>query len=356
MSIVKLNPGKIEDLDNGKKIKLMHYTEEHVEKLAYEKVKEMPDDWEWKGKNKEYWLKYFEANIPVKKTWKDYALHLVNSHPTKWVKEGWSRKLRTSEKHWSHHGSAVFESIRDALWVLHYAKNPKYIEYPEESNEYKIFWDQIGFTEISRMPIVKLFRIPQDSPENSARYYIKEIIKGLQDDREEKCNEAMEELKGNKYLMTMLFGEGGSMEEIKELPKSMRYLQHPWASQENTKMIPSSGDARMFVLEGDYREAKRVRDQCDMETLIQVLTSGAERYFSDQLKASASYKRIVVAAIRNDVNLTYMGFGPTTEQLLIQSQAMAAFETKKEEKEKAMKQFEELKVKLQKEKQKESAM
>ena len=335
------------------RIKLMEYQEDYIENRAAEFVAKQPDEWEWKGKKKEYWLEYFKANTPKTRNWSDYAIYLINSQETKWIRENWQKKIETSIRHWSHTGSAVQEKIRDAFLVLSDTKNMKFSQYKEPYTK-GLWWDQVGNADISRMPIIKVFKYPEDSAENQARFYIEKLIEGLKSDKKEMKEEALKEIYDNNTLRTILFGENGTMENITNLPKSLYYIVHPWTSLEDLVNIPSGKECRMRILGADgVKDINRVRDSCNMEELIKALENGSRRYFRDDVKNSCSWKRVTIMCLRNDVNGTYMGFSPSTEMRMLREQGMAAFSAKKEEKEKALKKYEALKAKLAKEKEEE---
>ena len=338
------------------KIKLMEYQKDYVEKKAAEYVAQQPDDWMWKGKDKKYWLEYFTVNTPKIRRWSDYAIYLINSQPTTWIRENWQKKIETSIRHWSHTGSAIQEKIRDAFLVLSDTRNMKFSEYKEPYTK-GIWWDQVGFADLSRMPIVKVFKYPEDSAENQARYYIERIVEGLKSEDEIDRNEALEEVYNNKTLRSILFGENGSMDNITELPKSLYYITHPWCSVEDLVNIPSGQECRMVVLKAENAKIPtRVRDSCTMDQLIKALENGARRYFRDDVRNSCSWKRVTIMCLRMDNNGTYMGFSPSTEMRMLREQGMAAFSAKKEEREEALKKYEELKAKLAKEKEEEKAL
>ena len=345
--------GTIEDLKEGKRIKLMKIQNEFLELLAYNEVLEKPDDWEWKGKPKSHWVEYFKANIPKEKKWSEYAFYLAATQPTKWIRENWMKKTDTTMRHWANTGSAVLESIRDAMLVLSDSKNKKYLEYKEDFTK-GIWWDQVGFTDISKMPIVKLFRYNEDSPENQVRAYIKNIVEDIESEDEANVKEALDELYANDTLRSIVFGENGTLEEIGKTPKHLWYIKEPWLSQDNFVMIRSAKESRMYVL-GDrsMKEPQRVRESADVKTLVAALNGGSARYWRDEVKSSGNFKRLVIAMLRGDVNFTYLGFSPSAEQKMIREQGMAAFSTKQEEKEKALKSMEVLKVKMEQESKKE---
>lgn len=338
------------------KIKLMEYQEEHIEKKAADFVRQQPDDWVWKGKDKAYWLEYFEVNTPKTRKWSDYAIYLINSQETEWIRKNWQKKIETSIKHWANTGSAIQEKIRDAFLILSDTKNMKFSEYKEAYTK-GIWWDEVGHADISRMPIVKVFKYPEDSAENQVRYYIERLLEGLKSENKEKQDEALKEIYDNKTLRTILFGKNGTMENITELPKSLYYIIHPWTSVEDLVNILSGDECRMIVLGAkDAKKPVRVRDNCTMEELIKALENGARRYFRDNVRNSCSWKRVTIMCLRQDNNGTYMGFSPSTEMRMLREQGMAAFSAKKEEREKALKKYEALKEKLAKEKAEEQKM
>lgn len=348
-----LRDGTINDLNSGKKIKLKKYQKEHIEKNAYEFVESQPDDWMYKGRDKAYWLEYFKNNIPKVKRWSDYALYLINTQSTEWIRDNWIAKVKTSIRHWANTGSGIKEPIRDALLVLHHSVNKKFLEYKEDFTK-GIWWDQIGFTDLSKMPIVKMFIYNEDSPENQVRYYIEQIINAIQNGDEEDKAEAYKELHDNLTLRTLLFGckenengekEYGWLDNILEMPFSLRYIQEPWTSIEDLVNIPSGGDARMYILGGDYKKVKRVRNSCTEEELLKALSNGSRRYFRDDVRNSGSWKRACITFLRGDNSCTYMGFSPSAEQMAIRAEGIAAFSKSEEERKKALEEFEKMKAK-----------
>lgn len=349
----KYKEGTLKDLQLGKKIKLKSYQKEHIEKQAADYVREQPDDWEWKGKPKEYWLDYFEKNTPKVKKWSDYCIYLINQQTTDWIRKNWQQKTETSIKHWSQTGSAVNENIRDAALILANTKNLYFSEYKMTWDK-GIFWDQVGLTEITRKPIIKFFIYPEDSVENQARHYIENLIKAIKEDNGDK-EAALQEILDNKTLRALMFGENGTMDNITELPKSLEYNQMPWCAQEDLLNIPSGNDARIIVSgsKTKHRIPKRVRDSISEEDMLIALENGARRYFHDDVRASANWKRVVITVLRNDNSMTYMGFSPSAEQMQIRAEGLAAFAVNKEEREKAMDKFNKLKAKAEKEQAKE---
>lgn len=164
---------KTQPVEDGMNIRLYQTPKDFIRKLASIKAKENGDM---------ELSEYFKKFIPKNKTWYDYAIQLVNDAEPMYSKN-WMPKIETSLIHWAKRGSAVNEATIEAMYVLSNRKD-KSFGYDDLDYQYGVHWDVRGYADISRKPILRLFRYNQDCPENLARFYIDDIIKRWNEGRE----------------------------------------------------------------------------------------------------------------------------------------------------------------------------
>lgn len=292
---------------------------------------------------------YFKANIPKLKTWYDYCKQLVNNAEPMFAKS-WKPKFETSIRHWSHAGSAVNEATVDCFRILSNRVNKDFGYDQLDYDEY-LHWAECGYTDISRMPILKEFRYNQDCAENLVRYYLEDIKNNWD-------NGGKEEFENNKYLYGIFFAPDG-----KNKSYIRKYIHTPIAFIEGS-CVPSAKDIRLTILGHKTLNIKEVpgfdANNYDPSSLTDTEKYNkafwnAWKYFSmkychDQVRESANFKRCVIACLRSDIKLTYLGFSQSAEERAIRANAEAAFAQNEEERQKKIKEYERLKKQAENEK------
>lgn len=345
-----------EPVKSGMNITLATIQEEFVRKQAADKA--------FKEGEHELFQKFFNA-IPKPKTWYDYTKQLVNEAEPMYQK-GWMPKIETSIKHWARKGSAVNETTIFAWEVISQRKDKKFgADYPEDYQRY-VDWDSVGYADVSRKPILKLFRYQQDCGENIASSYVKDII-SMWDEG------GKEEFLANTPLVKFVF-EGGV---IPRVPKPVILFDTAPSSGEirnsilkdidwNNGRIDNTGTAKMIA--SDTSELTKAAEGCPKTTTVTVkgeeitvadallldcLKEVVRRTLHDNVRdGGGSWKRTTIMALRNDIKGTYMGFSQNSEEKMIRANAEAAFATNEEERKKKIAEFEQLKAKVEKEKEK----
>lgn len=361
----------------GENIRLTEILPKFARLIAADKAREAGDEEK---------AKYFEENIPKIKTWYDYAKELVNNAEPMFYKS-WAPKLKTSIKHWAKNGSAVNEATIDAYRVISNRQDRERFGYDATITEEDLHWAEGGKTEITRKPILRVFRYPQDCSENLARMYMEDIRK--------RWNEGgREEFESNQFLYSMFFsdhddetkatfsdgtvnhkrgsylrrtlcnhgGSGGAAEMLSEWG--------PSADEIRTLITGSGKDVEIHWKDGAskaaadpkktsdgvlYNDKKtKVPDECISDkydySFWVTYENICRRYFADKVRESASWKRVTIACLRSDIKMTYMGFSQSAEEKMIRANAEAAFASSEEERKKKIAEYERAKAKMEAEK------
>lgn len=345
-----------EPVKSGMNITMTTIQDEFIRKTASEKARAAGD---------EELAKRFEDAVPKVKTWYDYTKQLVNEAEPMYQK-GWMPKIETSMKHWSKTGSAVNETTILAWEVISNRKDKKFgSDYPEDYQRY-VDWDMVGYTDVSRKPILKLFRYQQDCGENIAASYLKDIIEMWDDG-------GREEFAQNKVLVDLIFKGGvlprmkkpailfntapscGEIREcvLRDVEWSESGIAHTGTAStifNDISIINTIGEnAKDPTSEFTTSDGQTIKvlDSVLMNCLAEVI----RRTFHDNVRdGGGSWKRTTIMALRNDIKGTYMGFSQSSEEKAIRANAEAAFADNEEERKKKIKEFEQLKAKMEKEK------
>jgi len=267
---------------------------------------------------------YFSSHMPKQKTWYDYACQLINSAEPMFQK-GWRKKTIASMKAWKYRGIAVNEATVDALRILAEA-NSTWLHDPNETwNEY-IDWALVGFLPLSSKPMIKYYSYPQDCAENTVAFYLNNIVDNWD-------NGGKEEFENNKFLTSMLYDDNNSSLFTKVLGVSVR----------NASAIPWGTTLRQIVT-GDASKDSYLGEVVP-EDIRDTIKNLAYYYFHDQVRESASWKRVTIACLRNDIKFTYLGFGQSEEEKAIRLNAEIAFAESEIERKKKIEELEKWKRK-----------
>ena len=342
-----------EPVKSGDNIKLKELHSEFIRELAAKKADADGDAVK---------AKYFRDNLPKMKNWYDYMLELINGAEPMYQKS-WKPKVETSIKHWESVGSCVNETCIVALRTISNRVNKNF---GVDNLDYEEFvdWSLNGYTDITQKPILRMFRYNQDCPENLARAYIYQMVDAWD-------NGGRDEFRANRYLYNLVFGDGDPIIS-KAFRKAIDYSEMPsskdihdgivngarWDGRKWTDKITSSkvvvdrGEVKTEVWFKDCGVGKTY-DECSDDEKSErekaVLCMIAYQIFHDQVRESASFKRIVIACLRNDMHFTYLSFGQSSEEKLIRVNAEAMFAANEEERKKKMAELEKLKLKMEKE-------
>ena len=344
---------KDKPVKSGDNIRLRKILPDFARQLAGDKAKEAGD---------EERAEYFYKNIPQQKTWYDYLVQLVNDAEPMYQKS-WMPKFKTSIKHWAKTGSCVNETTIAAMRTIS-ARKDKTFGLDDYDYEEFVDWAVAGYTDISRMPIIKFFRYNQECGENLAREYINAILERWDDG-------GREEFKNNEVLVNLMLNGGvlphfGAAVEYKTQPSAkeihMCVLKNqPYGTGDDcgSSEMRTKEEMSLANVDGSVDTTSCWKTGSgvfvDEDVLKDALKAFGDRTFHDKTRESANFKRCTVAALRSDIKLTYMGFGQSSEEKLIRANALAMFADNEEERQKKIKEFEQLKKKVEKEKADEAA-
>lgn len=339
-----------EPIKTGDNIKLVNLHSEFIREFAARKADEEGDAEK---------AKYFRDHLPKMKNWYDYMLELVNGAEPMYQKS-WKPKVETSIKHWESVGSCVNETCIVALRTISNRKNKHFgvddLDYEEFAD-----WSLNGYTDITQKPILRMFRYNQDCPENLARAYVYQMV-----DSWDKGGK--EEFEANNYLYDLVFGDGDSIIS-KAFSRAIDYAEMPsskdiheaivagqkweglkWTDKiSSSKVITDRGEVKAEVYFKDCGVGKTWEECSEKEKderVKAVLCMIAHTLFHDSVRESASWKRVVVACLRNDTHFTYLSFGQSSEEKLIRVNAEAMFAANEAERKKKMAELEKLKKKI----------
>ncbi len=309
---------------NGMNIRLTKIQNEFIREQASLKAIDAGD---------EELAEYFSNHIPKEKTWYDYCVELVNNAEPMY-KNNWMPKLVHSMKHWATRGSGVNETSVICMRIMSNRHNKRYgfdkLDYQEH-----VHWDVRGYEDLSRKPIMRLFRYNMDCAENLVREYIENMV----DDWD---NGGKEEFEANTYLHDIIM-KGNIIPCVSEPAIEL-------------KIQPSGKEIRQCVLDGvEYivgREKSGITaENATDENIKECLLNFASRFAHDNVRdGGGSWKRATIMCLRNDIKGTYMGFSQSSEERAIRLQAESAFAETEVERKKKLDEFNKLRDKMAKEK------
>lgn len=253
----------------------------------------------------------------VHTTWRDYCLYMLNttSEP---IRSIWREKMITSIMSWKFSTGSVNESTLDALTVLTELDNDFTKKITDDFWE-KEDWRTFGRLNISGKHVLSISKYPQESLEKEALMCIERII--------------------DEQDMTML-----------ESSDKLTELALLWNEQGGRSLTPLeaiqnyAGKKKKVVIETDPEPADIGSDK-----FWSNVRKGMNIWFKEDIHSTSSWKRFVVAIMKNDVTLKYLGFAPTSTERMARAKAVAAFSDKEEERKKAKADADKLAKKIEKE-------
>lgn len=299
-------------------------------------------------------------------SWEEYMYTLLNSTPDP-LREIWRDKLITSICHWKWDTGSISEGNFAGLQILSELPN----ELTMKVCDYKIDPDEwVKYERLARSKRINVTigEYPQESLSEMARkciHYIlehfdeyghlfaelpslKRIWKFAQEAKGE-CiipDEALtlmlekevhdEEPQSWIGLADLLYKEGHSG-KYAEYMKHDKIEGYPFA----TKLVNINGVELPVLADVDEDKA--------LEEAAENVKSVVDVFLKEDVAWSPCYKKICICILKNDVTMKYAGFGATLKERQARENAMAAFSTKQNEKEKAKAEAERLVKKIEKE-------
>lgn len=266
-----------------------------------------------------------EGKVPqalrvVHTTWKDYCLYMLNTTDDP-IKSIWREKMITSILSWKYGTGSVQNSTLDALKILTDLDNEYTMGLFDDAWESKD-WNVFGRINISGKHVLSISKYPQESLE-------KEVLIAIEDIAERK-DTGMLESSQTLHDLAVLWNEQGG----KSLTP-MEDMQN-YAGKKEKKVVPKLEDPPEYGSDAFWDNIRRA----------------ANVWFKENIHSTSSWKRFCIAILKNDVTLKYLGFAPTTKERVARANAVSAFSSKQEEREKAKKEAERLAKKLEKERSK----
>lgn len=324
-------------------------------------------------------------------SWRDYALMLLNS-TTDPLRSIWHEKVCTSYAHWTTGMGSISEGNLTGLEILSEIPNDLTIKITDDKYDAEgdFSWYKCGRLSGSKRMNVHIGNYPQESLSAEACNCIKYFITNW-----DECGYLFKEVPIlNKMwkLAQMSNGKCVTPDEV------LTYiLERPVDDKKHgifidvccdifTNGLPSqkykkywkSEEIENFPLNGTISDTTLsfkdiVYDPSDEKFNNETKNSNLDKLFNSYepnipleeqkknmislcdifLKEDVSYspcwKKICICVLKNDVSFKYAGFGATLRERLAREDAMAAFSSKKEEKEKAKEKAKRLAEEIEKE-------
>ena len=299
-------------------------------------------------------------------TWRDYTLMLMNS-TSEPLRSIWQEKLVTSICHWKFDTGSISEGNFVATQILS-ELNSKFTEdICDDSFEYGK-WRFYERLLRSKRPIVNLGHYPQESITNEAMTCVKYIIEHWGDDVPEDYKAGFDGAVNNQYK-DMVFNSPSlsAMFDISQkshgeciIPDEMLtwLLEHkdpgniPAAFTVAADDIFTNGHSDLYAkyYKADKIDGYPLAQANSEDESLKWFKNFCEVWLKEDVQWSPCWKKIAICILKNDTTLKYAGFQPTLREQQARENAIAAFSTKQEEKEKAKAEAERLVKKIEKEK------
>lgn len=296
-------------------------------------------------------------------SWRDYALLLLNSTPDP-LRSIWREKVATSVSHWEFGVGSISEGNIAGVEILTVLPND-FTEMVVDDHFTEGTWNKENRLAGSKRMKMFLGRYPQESIANEARLCLEYIVNNYEEyghliqntpllkrmwDLAQKSqgnailpDEVLtylleKPLDDSKYGVWMdvaedIFENGIPSEKYKEYWKSGKIEGYPLSLEvDDTYMSAETNEEIPLDLQKKY-----------FKDLI-------EKFLKEDVSMSPCWKKIAICILKNDVSFKYAGFSSTYKERLAREEAIAAFSTKQEEKEKAIAEAERLSKQMKKEK------
>lgn len=296
-------------------------------------------------------------------SWRDYALLLLNSTPDP-LRSIWREKVSTSVSHWEFGVGSISEGNIAGIEILTVLPND-FTEMIVDDHFTEGTWNKENRLAGSKRMKMFLGRYPQESTSNEANLCLKYILNNyeeygylIQSTPLLKRMWDLAQKSGGKsilpdevltYILEKpvndknyglwidvaedIFQNGIPSEKYKEYWKSDKIEGYPLAYENEGKHFHSDTNEEIPL---DVQK-KNFSDMIDI-------------YLKEDVSMSPCWKKIAICILKNDVSFKYAGFSSTYKERLAREEAIAAFSTKQEEKEKAIAEAERLSKQMKKEK------
>lgn len=306
-------------------------------------------------------------------TWRDYTLLMLNStnDPLRTI---WREKVVTSLSHWSFNTGSIDEGNLAGVEILA-ALPDEFTEKVVDDAWSDLDWSKEGRLARSKRMNVFLGHYPQESLSNEANLCMKYIINHW-DEYGHLINEIpvlsriweLAQMSGGKcvlpdevltYILEKpvndkkqapwidvahdIFTNGIPSETYNKYWKSDKIEGYPLA-----EFIPDTEEKwfeRKVLEDGTVEIGNAISFEDQKENFLKV----CDIFLKESVSWSPCWKKIAICILKNDVSMKYAGFGATLRERLAREDAIAAFETKKEEKEAAKANAKALAEKIEKE-------
>lgn len=284
-------------------------------------------------------------------TWKDYTLLLLNSTPDP-LRSIWREKVVTSLSHWNFNAGSISEGNLIGTEVLTVLPSEFTQMVVDDSFEPDGWYKMTRLAGSKRMKVF-LGHYPQESISNEANLCIKYIIKHW-----DKYSHLIFDTPMLKRMWDLAQHSGGKCilpDEILTyiLEKPVNDSKYGgWidvAYDVFTNGIPS--DKYKEYWKNDKIEGFPLDVDEDIEVQKKNFLNLCDIILKEDVSMSPCWKKIAICILKNDVSFKYAGFGSTLRERQAREEAIAAFSTKQEEKEKAKIEAQRLADKIAKERQ-----
>lgn len=285
-------------------------------------------------------------------TWRDYSLMLLNSTPDP-LRSIWREKVATSFSHWNFVDGSISESNLSGLEILSVLPAEMTLKVVDDSFEPDL-WKKISRLPGSKRMKVFLGHYPQESLSNEANLCLKYLVKHW-----EEYGHLIQETDLLKRIWDFAQASGGTC----ILPDEV--LTYTLEKPINDKIYGAWIEAASDIFANglptdkyvDYWKSGKMEGfplAVDVDEKIQKknFLSVCDIIFKEDIPFSPAWKKIAICILKNDTSFKYAGFGATLRERVAREDALAAFSTKQEDKEKAKVEAVRLAKQIQKEKEK----
>ena len=317
----------------------------------------------------------------IRVTWRDYALMLLNSTSNQsGLRDIWREKVITSYVHWTQGHGSISEVNLNGLEVMSELPSDFTMSIVDDYyvNDPQYSWRKLGRLPGSKRMKVHIGKYPQESLSNEAYLCIKAILNDWENKshmienstfltrmwkiaqmsdgdaltQDEVLTYILEKpVNDNKYGAWMIptidvFLNGIPSDKYKKYWRSDKIEGFPLNAKNRDELMEiisgvsfNPNDEHYSFEEMEAKVEEFIdKYECNLPIEKQIENMDkmcANKVLKEDLAYSPAWKKIAVCILKNDVSFKYAGFAPTLRERKAREEAIAAFETRKEEKNKA---------------------
>lgn len=294
-------------------------------------------------------LKEIDSLKTIKTSWKDYCLMMLNSTAEP-LRSIWREKIITSITHWEFGNGSISEGNIAGLEIM--SALPSELTKSVVNDYYEPgAWQKLNRLSGSKRMNIAIGKYPEESLSNEANTCIKYIVKHW-----DKYGHLIHEIQLLERMWELAQQSAGKCVSQDEVLTYL--LEKPLDDKIGSVWIEASTDIfengiPSTKYEKYYKAAKiegfPLEPSHDIEVQKKNFTDMCDIILKEDVGYCCCWKKICICILKNDVSMKYAGFGATLRERKAREDAVAAFSTKQEEKEKAKIAAAQLATKIEKE-------